>query len=533
MEKSQKMPLNIQLFAEESKGTSPVTETDDKTQATGAEPVQKTEPKTFTQEEVNALEIKWKAKLPSKEELTEFKKWRDSQKTIEEKNAEILEENKKLKAKNLELENLSVVANAGVDSKFQKFVLSEVVSMEGEFENNLTAYLKTNTQYLVEKKNEKPDTTGVSQNGVNPQVSDTKAYLDKKYANNPYYKKQKRIGDLTQYGNDYVNEEYSGILEPNLFCDTVLIPGITYNDEYEGDVQAGAVKIYKETSSEQKDPGKPAEDFSDEGTSNELIDMLLNNAYRKSKKIYQVTENSCPYNKAEKNLSLAVTENKRDRQASGLACLVNEGTPLEDTTPLTSTTIKDKVVDLRTALRKKHVYPNVVMASVEAFAEMLKAAGKEYTPNTNDRIVTTGQVGTWLGMLWLEADALDGTAKYYDYTGVLKTVNLSEVELIMYQADTFHLADNLTMMRLKDSELFTGVKAQNELNTGFRVTNSDKVLVKKKTAVARTSAPKVKTVDTMSKAELIEYAKANEIAIDESANKDVILATIKNAISGK
>lgn len=257
--------------------------------------------------------------------------------------------------------------------------------------------------------------------------------------------------------------------------------------------------------------------------------MALNNSYRKSKKIYQVTENSCPYNKAEKNLSLAVAENRRDRQASGLACLVNEGTALEDTTALTSATIKDKVVDLRTALRKKHVYPNVVIASVEAFAEMLKAAGKEYTPNTNDRIVTTGQVGTWLGMLWLEADALDGIAKYYDYTGTLKEVNLSEVELVMYQADTFHLADNLSMMRLKDSELFTGVKAQNEINTGFRVTNSDKVLVKKKTTVAKASALKPKTIDTMTKAELVEYAKANNIEIDESANKDVILAAIKAA----
>jgi HK97 family phage major capsid protein len=40
-------------------------------------------------------------------------------------------------------------------------------------------------------------------------------------------------------------------------------------------------------------------------------------------------------------------------------------------------------------------------------------------------------------------------------------------------------------------------------------------------------AAKPKTIDTMTKAELIEYAKANNIEIDESANKDVILTTIK------
>lgn len=188
MKNNEKMPLNIQLFAD-GEGTEPVTETDDNTQATGVEPVKKTEPKTFTQEEVNALEMKWKSRMPSKEELNEFKKWQEGQKTIEQKNAEILEENKQLKTRVSELENLSVVANAGVDSKFQKFVLSEVISMEGEFETNLSAYLKTNTQYLSEKKNEKPNSTGISQNNANTPVSDKKEYMDKKYANNPYYKK--------------------------------------------------------------------------------------------------------------------------------------------------------------------------------------------------------------------------------------------------------------------------------------------------------------------------------------------------------
>lgn len=137
---------------------------------------------------------------------------------------------------------------------------------------------------------------------------------------------------------------------------------------------------------------------------------------------------------------------------------------------------------MRTAARKKHVYPNVVFASVETFALMLKAAGKEYTPTTNDRILTSGQVGTWLNMLWIEADAIEGTAKYYDYTGTLKTIDLDDVELVMYQFDTFHVVDNLTMMRIINSENFTGVKAQNEINTGFRVTNADKVVVKKKVA---------------------------------------------------
>lgn len=63
--------------------------------------------------------------------------------------------------------------------------------MEGEFEENLSNFLKDNPKYTQkeEKKDEKPNTTGFSQNNANKGVSEEKAYMDKKYANNPYYKK--------------------------------------------------------------------------------------------------------------------------------------------------------------------------------------------------------------------------------------------------------------------------------------------------------------------------------------------------------
>lgn len=144
------------------------------------------EVKTFTQEEVNQI-IKTRLRnVPSDDELKAYNDWKESQKTEAEKNAEVLKENETLKSRISELENMQVVANAGVDSKFQKFVFSEV-SKEGNFEDNLKEYLKINTQYLI--KEEKTKTTGYSQNTSNSQISEEKAYLDKKYANNPYYKK--------------------------------------------------------------------------------------------------------------------------------------------------------------------------------------------------------------------------------------------------------------------------------------------------------------------------------------------------------
>ena len=193
--KEKLMPLNIQLFAEnsgEGEGGNAVTQTDNNTEGTGTEPVKKTEEKTFTQEEVNAMVLKEVNKATKKYEgvdLKKYKEWEDQNKTNEEKYADIVKENQKLKNDLAYAENKSVVANAGVDSKFQKFVLSEVSAMECDFENNLKDYLKNNSQYLANGENKNSSSTGLPQNNTNKPVSDKQAYLDKKYANNPYYKK--------------------------------------------------------------------------------------------------------------------------------------------------------------------------------------------------------------------------------------------------------------------------------------------------------------------------------------------------------
>lgn len=129
--------------------------------------------KTFTQKEFKEAldkEVTRKTKnIPTKEELKAFNEWKESQKTAEEKNAETLEENKSLKERIKVLENMQVVANASVDSKFQKFVLSEVLQMEGEFEDNLSEYLNDNPQFLISKEvtEQAQEDTGVAVTKVN------------------------------------------------------------------------------------------------------------------------------------------------------------------------------------------------------------------------------------------------------------------------------------------------------------------------------------------------------------------------------
>lgn len=149
----------------------PVTQTEEKTEADVIQSEEKTEVKTYTQEEYNALDKKLKAKYEKKYEgidIAKYKEWVESQKTEAEKQSETLKENETLKARIIELENQTVVANAGVDSKFQKFILSEVSQMEGDFEDNLKDYLKENPQYLQTKETvETPKTTGVAVQKIN------------------------------------------------------------------------------------------------------------------------------------------------------------------------------------------------------------------------------------------------------------------------------------------------------------------------------------------------------------------------------
>lgn len=149
-------------------------ETENKTEVPGEQPAEKNE-KTFTQKEVNAMILKAEAKATKKYEgvdLKKYKEWEESQKTEEDKKNEILLENETLKKQLAIAENKSVVANAGVDSKFQKFVLSEVSEMEGDFEDNLKDYLKENPQFLIQKNVETSKTNGVATKKMSDNAND-------------------------------------------------------------------------------------------------------------------------------------------------------------------------------------------------------------------------------------------------------------------------------------------------------------------------------------------------------------------------
>ena len=77
------------------------------------------------------------------------------------------------------------------------------------------------------------------------------------------------------YGNLNVDEKYSKILEPNLFYDSLFVPGVTYTDKYSIG-PAGGIFVHKLATSA-VEPGTPGRDFTDEATSDTLIQIKLNN----------------------------------------------------------------------------------------------------------------------------------------------------------------------------------------------------------------------------------------------------------------
>ena len=177
----------------ENENKNAVTQTEQKTEGAVTQTVNKTEEKvekTFTQEEVNAMVKKENAKILKKYEgvdLDAYKQWEESQKTAEQKQQEEI-----IKMQNLQSDNnfktqmLEIMKN-GLSYDEAEFVQFKLSKMNGDFEENLETYLKNNK--TEDKEEKKTTTTGFSQNTTNKVVSEDKAYLDKKYANNPYYKK--------------------------------------------------------------------------------------------------------------------------------------------------------------------------------------------------------------------------------------------------------------------------------------------------------------------------------------------------------
>ena len=281
-----------------------------------------------------------------------------------------------------------------------------------------------------------------------------------------------------QYNTLNVDERYSAILEPNLYYNPVMVPGVTFTDKYQTG-PAGQIYVHK-LNTAAVTPGTPGRDFTDTVASDTLIPIQMNNNFQSSKKIYGVQAAAVQFAAGNEFLSTAIQEVREGWMQSALACLVQEGKAAAATAAITADTVKSDIIATRTEIVKGKGRANVVMCSPDFYGLVLQAAGKDFTPVLNDRIAQSGNVGQWLGMMFVEANGLTGTGlKYYDSSGTLKTVDVSKTNYIMYYHEALSIISNFEVARIVDSENFAGSKAQVEMNTGYKVTNNALVYVRK------------------------------------------------------
>ena len=278
------------------------------------------------------------------------------------------------------------------------------------------------------------------------------------------------------YGTQNVDEKYSSAIEPNLYSDTVLIPGVTYTEKYmEG--PAGGLFVHKLDSGNTVKPGTPGRDFTDEVAKDELIPIVFNNNFQKSRKIYGVQAAAVKFAMAEEYLADALNMTKEGRQYAGIACMVNEGTVSADTEAVTEDNAVEKLTALRKEIKNNKGKANFALVSTDIYAKLLNKLG---LAQVMDSAVVSGELMKRFGLTIIECNSFDeAEATYFDRTGAEKTVDLTAVDMIVGYNEAVSILDNFAMYRLKDSENFAGTKAQVEYNTAFTVNSPKQVIVKK------------------------------------------------------
>lgn len=286
-----------------------------------------------------------------------------------------------------------------------------------------------------------------------------------------------------QYGSIHVDEKYSATFAPNLYKNSWIVDGVTTTSRYTE--KAGQIFVHKLTRGTVT-PVAPGGDFTHAAQADTLIQIALNNEFMVSKKLYNVATENIAAPVADETLATATADVREGREQSGLACLITEGTASSDTTTLTSSNLKEKILAERAALSKAGGNANILLVSPEVYALLLANFGAEFTPVANDRVVNDGAVGRWYGFTVFECNGLSSSTaiKYRDYTGTEQSVtaaNLAKVDFILYNSEAFAVVDNLQAYRFKDAIDFTGSYAQVDVNTGFRLTNSVLARVKSHT----------------------------------------------------
>lgn len=277
----------------------------------------------------------------------------------------------------------------------------------------------------------------------------------------------------------FVDDRFSALVEPNLFDRSVFQPGLTFTDKYTIG-QAGQILIHK-LGKVTVTAGEPGQDFSNTNTADSVITITLDKAFRRSEKIYGATAAAVAYPIAAAHLEQAlrdVSEGwQKEAAAVFFAAKVNQATAavvgpasVLGLTALNAANIYKSIVDDRAALVAESARPDTLIVSPATYALLLQSEDFVRASDLGFQVQESGVVGRIAGL------------NVYEYESLPTAVNVNNtnrtVDYFMYDHDAFSIVTNVELLRLIDSPDFNGSLAQVEIISGFKLTNTDRALVK-------------------------------------------------------
>jgi hypothetical protein len=281
----------------------------------------------------------------------------------------------------------------------------------------------------------------------------------------------------------FVDDRFSALVEPNLFDNNVFQPNITFTDKYFLG-SAGQIFIHR-LSKVTVTPGEPGQLFDDTNTADQVIQITLDKAFRRSERIFGATAAAVSYPIAAAHLEQAMADIRESWNRTAALELYKgkfQAAPASGTatgpaasgggTALTKANIYENVVNDRAVLVNQGATPNVLLVTPAVYALLLQNEDFIRASDLGHTVMATGAVGMIAGLM------------VFEYQGLPQSQTLSaetvSVEYIMYDFDAFSILTNVEVMRLIDSERFNGSLAQVEIVSGYKVTNADRLIVKLK-----------------------------------------------------
>lgn len=187
---------------------------------------------------------------------------------------------------------------------------------------------------------------------------------------------------------------YSALVDAKLRNELVLKDGVIFNNYYEGDPKAGAVKIRK--------TGKAAVNDYDRVAGTELTSgasQWITVTIDKDKAVNEIVDGyeaaAIPDGIVADRLDAATYGIAEALDVDGAVALVTGGTVLDNTAALTKSNIYDSIIDVRKLMSEAGVPQNgrYALLSPETYAKALKSPEFVGASDLGDKVKATGALG--------------------------------------------------------------------------------------------------------------------------------------------